>query len=193
MLYYFSNRPPYLKADENSTKVPISNNNFSNKIPICESYHKNVTLHETFKLLYPLPISVENLSIFSKICQKYFSLADIVQLKYQVLAFINAALQIRTGQWSITANLWPLNVHTSPVMIIVAVAFPRDLCFLINIIFIPYRFFWTILNLFPCNLNTLTKYKEQVCFLFIYSLFTYCFVIIQCIKVLHLSILFCCL
>ena len=172
MLYYFSNRPPYLKADENSTKVTISNTNFSNKIPICESYHKNLTLPETFKLLYSLPISVANLSIFSKICQKYYSLADIVQLlKYQVLAFINAALQIRAGQWPITANLWPLNVNTSHVMIIVAVAFPRDLCFLINIIFIPYRFFWTVLNSFPCNLNTLTKYKEQraqICLAIVY-------------------------
>ena len=47
-IYWFSNKPsPWLKADENSTKVPTSNTNFSNKIPISESYHKNVTLPET--------------------------------------------------------------------------------------------------------------------------------------------------
>ena len=47
-IYWFSNKPsPWLKADENSSKVPTSNTNFSNKIPISESYHKNVTLPET--------------------------------------------------------------------------------------------------------------------------------------------------
>ena len=37
------------------------------------------------------------------------------------------ALQIRTGQWSITANLWPLTAHVYDVMIIVTVTFPRNL------------------------------------------------------------------
>ena len=63
----------------------------------------------------------------------------------------------------------------------------------INIVFISYKFFWTILNLFSWNLNTFTKHKEQVCFLFICSFFTCYFVIILCINALHLSILFCCM
>ena len=50
--------------------------------------------------------------------------------------------------------------------------------FFINIIFILQKFFWTILNLFSWNLNTFTKHKDWVCFLFICSFFTCCFVII---------------
>ena len=38
LLQSFLNRSPWLKADENSTKVLISTTNFSNKIPISENY-----------------------------------------------------------------------------------------------------------------------------------------------------------
>ena len=70
-------------------------------------------------------------------------------------------------------------------------AFSRNL-FFINIVLISYKFFSTILNLFSWDLNTFTKHKEQVCFLFICSFFICCFVIILCINALHLFILFCC-
>ena len=58
-------------------------------------------------------------------------------------------------------------------------------------------FFLLILNLFlrnsfeqswTCFWNTFTKHKEQVCFLFICSFFTCCFVIILHINALHLFI-----
>ena len=39
-------------------------------------------------------------------------------------------------------------------------------------IFISYKFFWNLFSLFSWNLNMCTKHKEQVCFLFICSLFT---------------------
>ena len=62
--------------------------------------------------------------------------------------------------------------------------------FFINIIFISYKFFWAILNLFSWNLNTFTNHKDQVCFLLICSFSTCCFVIILCINALHLFIIF---
>ena len=36
-----------------------------------------------------------------------------------------SALQIRAGQWSITANLWPLTTHIYHVMIIVTGGFSK--------------------------------------------------------------------
>ena len=48
--YHFNYKRPLfieLQADENSTKVPISSINFSNKVPISESYQENLTLPET--------------------------------------------------------------------------------------------------------------------------------------------------
>ena len=59
---------------------------------------------------------------------------------------------------------------------------------IINIILFPRDFFelsW--------NLNTFSKQKEQVCFLFICSFFTHCFLTIYCINALHLFVLFHCL
>ena len=103
----------------------------------------------------------------------------------------NTALQTRAGQRSITANFWPLTAHTYHLMIIVTGGFSKN-SFFINIIFISYKFFWTLLNLFSWNLNTFTKHKEPVCFLFICSFCTCFFVIILHINALHLSILFCC-
>ena len=104
----------------------------------------------------------------------------------------NTALQTRAGQRSITANFWPLTAHTYHLVIIVTGGFSKN-SFFINIIFISYKFFWTLLNLFSWNLNTFTKHKEQVCFLFICSFFTRCFVIIVCINSLHLFVLFYCM
>ena len=53
-------------------------------------------------------------------------------------------LQIRAGHRSITANLWPLTAHIYHVMIIVTSSFSKN-SFFINIIFISYKFFRTIL------------------------------------------------
>ena len=92
----------------------------------------------------------------------------------------SAALQVRVGQRSITANLWPLTTHIYHIMIIVTIGFSK-------------KSFLTILNLFSCDLNTFTKHTEQVCFLFICSFFICCFIIILCINALHLFILFYCM
>ena len=43
-------------AYENSTKLPIYNTTFNNKVPICEIYHKNLILPESLKLLCPLTV-----------------------------------------------------------------------------------------------------------------------------------------
>ena len=64
--------------------------------------------------------------------------------------------------------------------------------FIINI-FTSQKFFWTILNLFTWNLSTFSKHKDPVCFLFICSIFTHCFIIILCIKALQLFGLFQCM
>ena len=67
-------------------------------------------------------------------------------------------------------------------------AFPRNLFF-----YWYYFYFLEILvkdlDLFSWNLDTFTKHKEQICFLFICSFFACCFVIILCI-VLHFFVLF---
>ena len=64
--YWFLNRFPWLKADENGTKVPISNTNFSNKILISESFHTNVILPESLKILYPLTLKWRLLQFTAK-------------------------------------------------------------------------------------------------------------------------------
>ena len=65
--------------------------------------------------------------------------------------------------------------------------------FFLLILFLFLQILWTILNLFSWNLNTFPKNKKQVCFLFICSFFTCCFLIILWINPLQLSILFCCM
>ena len=42
---------------------------------------------------------------------------------YITCIYITSALQIRAGQWTITANLWPLTTHIYHVMIIVTSGF----------------------------------------------------------------------
>ena len=75
LFYWFLNRSPQLKADENSTKVPISSTNFSNKVPISESYHKNVTFPWSFKLLCPLTIKWGSFQFWAKFANiKYLHL-----------------------------------------------------------------------------------------------------------------------
>ena len=95
-----------------------------------------------------------------------------------------------------TVNYRQSSVFDGPflhhIMIIVTGGFSRNF-FFINIIFISQKFFWTILNLFSWNLNTFRKHKEQICFLFICSFFTRCFVIILCINALKLFVLFHCI
>ena len=56
LFYLFLNRSPWLKADENNTKVQISNTNFNNKVPNTESSYKNVILSQSLKLLRPLTL-----------------------------------------------------------------------------------------------------------------------------------------
>ena len=83
-----------------------------------------------------------------------------------------AALQIRSGQRSITAKNPPVTAHIDHLMITVTVCFSKKY-FFINITCTSYKLFSTILNLFSWNLNTFTKHKEQVCFLFICLFFTH--------------------
>ena len=54
----------------------------------------------------------------------------------------------------------------------------KEIFSFINVIFISQKFFWAILIFFSWNFNTFTKHNEQICFLFIYSFFTCCFIII---------------
>ena len=104
--YWFLNSSPQIKADENSTKVPIPNTNFSNKVPISESYHKNVTLPESFKLMYPLTIKWRLFQVLTKFVENLI-LADIVQLhKYQVFAFIIVPASRKRQQGSDKFRTW---------------------------------------------------------------------------------------
>ena len=48
-----------------------------------------------------------------------------------IYIYIYTALQIKAGQQSITDNLWPLTGHIYHVMVIVMVAFLRNLFFII--------------------------------------------------------------
>ena len=92
-----------------------------------------------------------------------------------------AALQIRSGQRSVTAKNPLVTAHIDHLMIIVTVCFSKKYFFM-NITCTSYKLFSTILNLFSWNLNTFTKHKEQACFLFICLFFTH-------IKTLLLKIL----
>ena len=47
----------------------------------------------------------------------------------------NTALQIKAGQRSITANLWPLTAHTYHLMIIVTGSFSKNFFLLILFLF----------------------------------------------------------
>ena len=58
-----------------------------------------------------------------------------IWISWSVTKVVQAALQIRAGQQSITANLWPMTAHIYHVMIIVT--FPRNLFY--------YHFFLGIL------------------------------------------------
>ena len=100
-------------------------------------------------------------------------------------------LQIRAGQRSIMPI--PCLLPPIPTMqwSLWLVAFPRNL-FLLLLFPVP-EIILNILNLFSWNLKPFTKHKEQVCFLFICSFFTHCFVIILCINVIHLFELFHCM
>ena len=66
-----------MKPNEHSTKVPTSYTNFSDKVPISESYYKNVTLSERLKLPVSIDHKMAAFSILNRIDQKSFLLADI--------------------------------------------------------------------------------------------------------------------
>ena len=112
-------------------------------------------------------------------------------------------LQIRTisyRQRSVTVNHRSLTAYIYHVMIIVTSSFSQKSFINFYKSFKdPFYFIEILLNdlqqvqLFSWNSNTFTKYKKQVWFLFICSVFTRCFVIILCINVLNLSILFHCM
>ena len=70
--YWFLNRSPKLKADENSTKVPFSNTNFSNKILISEIFHKNVILPESLKILCPFTVKWRLFQFLAKFVKNLF-------------------------------------------------------------------------------------------------------------------------
>ena len=71
LFYWYLHMSPWLNANGNSTKAPISNTNFSNKVQISESYHKIITLTGNFKLLCSLTVEwrpFQFLAKFVKIC-----------------------------------------------------------------------------------------------------------------------------
>ena len=107
-------------------------------------------------------------------------LLDIILASQQHI--VPSALQIRAGQWSTIANLWPLNACDwwlfQEIFLSLILLFPRN----------SSKWSWTCF----LGIQTLTKYT-QVCFLFIHSFFTCCFVIILCINAPHLFILFHCM
>ena len=53
------------------------------------------------------------------------------EFKNHILFEICAALQIRAGQWSLTANLWPLSAHIYHVMIMMTGGFSKKSIFII--------------------------------------------------------------
>ena len=89
------------------------------------------------------------------------------------------------GLWSLIFimkwSLWP-------------VAFPRNL-FFINIVFFLLEILLNDLEIVFLELkhiNTFTKQKEQIYFLFTCSFFTCCFILILCMNAFHLFVLFLC-
>ena len=87
-------------------------------------------------------------------------------------------LQIRAGQRSIPANIWPLTTHIYHVMIIVTSGFSKK-CFLL----FPRKSFG---QSWICYLGNTSLFSFYLLF------FTCCFLIILCINALHLFILFHC-
>ena len=67
-------------------KCPISNTSFTNKVPISETYHKNITLTETLKLLCPLTIKWRLFQLLAKFvknaffCSIYYNFTNIIYL-----------------------------------------------------------------------------------------------------------------
>ena len=115
----------------------------------------------------------------------------------QPLRKCNPALQIRTGQRSITTNLLPLTAHIYHVMIIVTSSFSRR-SFFINIFFCWYFFFlkFSLNDIELVFLEFKLIYKTRRTSLFSFCLFiffTRCCIIILCINVLHLFLVFHCL
>ena len=107
------------------------------------------------------------------------------------MVIISYSAANKSGQQSITANLRPLTAHIYHVMIIVTGGFSKKSFF--------YQYYFHFLEILLNDLELvflefkhIYKIKERVCFLFICSFFTCCFVIILCINVLHLFILFDC-
>ena len=70
-----------LKADKNSTKVPISNVNFSNKILISEGFNENVILLECLKILCPLTVKWRLFQFLAKFV--FLSFLSFYQFKQQ--------------------------------------------------------------------------------------------------------------
>ena len=93
-------------------------------------------------------------------------------------------LEIRADQRSITANLWPLTAQIYHAFNDHCDWWLFQIFFLLILFLFPKKFFWTILNLFSWNLETFTKHKEQICFLFMCSFFTRC-CIVFCVLTLY--------
>ena len=96
------------------------------------------------------------------------------------------ALQIRAGQRSITASLWPLTAHAYHVMIIVISSFSKSLSLLILFLF-PINFL-NNLELVFLEFKHLQNVRKKYVFFLSCSFFTCCFMIILWINALHLFI-----
>ena len=71
-----------------------------------ESYHKNVTLPKSFKLLCPLTTKWRPFQFLAKFVENVI-LADNVQFhKYQVIGFINVPATHKRQQGSGKFNIW---------------------------------------------------------------------------------------
>ena len=85
------------------------------KVPICESYRKNLTLRERLKLPVSIDREMAALSILNIIYQKSFSLADIFPFhKYQVIAFFNVLATSKRQQSSGKFRIWKVLIVKWP-------------------------------------------------------------------------------
>ena len=96
------------------------------------------------------------------------------------------ALQIRAGQRSITASLWPLTAHAYHVMIIVTSSFSKSFSLVILFLF-PINFL-NNLELVFLEFKHLQNVRKKYVFFLSCSFFTCCFMIILWINALHLFI-----
>ena len=121
---------------------------------------------------------------------KPFCFSDSISPNFTIFSiFIYAALQIRDGHRSISANLQPLTTHINHLMIIITSGFSNKSLF--------YYYYFYFLEILLNDLELVfLEYKhiyktQRPTLLSSYLLFfTCCFKLILCINILHLFILF---